>query len=208
MPRNGCRQQYALKSLRSVSEINARVRSRAPRKPASIASFSAIKLVSSGTGDFRRITRVSTSHSGKCRRFGKGTGIGAFCVRRSTVVTTPRSTTTRCETSSAADHSFNTGQQSHLAAGIASAARKKTVCARASFSRIGWSDGIRMTLNCCAAGFFKRIRQLQHPGFAERRPKNLQPYRQLSADPTARHRNPRQTRQRPRNCINISKIHL
>jgi hypothetical protein len=178
IPRNGCRQQYALKSLRSVSEINARVRSRTPRKPASIASFSAIRLGSSGTGDLRRITRASTSHRGRCMRFLKGTGIGAFCVNRSTFVTTPRSTTTRCETSSAADHSFNPGQLSHLVAGIASAARKKAVCARASFSRIGWSDVIRttLTLYCRAARLFKRVRQLQHPRLTERRPKNLQPY--------------------------------
>ena len=177
IPRNGCRQQYALKSLRSVSERNARVRSRTPRKPASIASFSAIKAGSSGTGDLRRITRASTSHSGRCMRFGKGTRSGAFCVNRSTFVTTPRSTTTRCATSSAADHSSNPGQLSHLASGMASAARKKVVCARASFSRIGWSDRMRITLDGGAAGFFERVCQLQHSRLPECRPKNLQPYR-------------------------------
>jgi hypothetical protein len=110
------------------------------------------------------------------RALREGTRIGAFCANGSTFVTTPGSTTTRCATSSAAGHSFDPGQQSHLAAGITSAARKKAVCARASFSRIGWSDGIRMTLNCCAADLFKRMGQLQHPSFAERRPKNLQPH--------------------------------
>ena len=124
-------------------------------------------------------------------REGKGTGIAAFCVNRSTFVTTPRSTTTKCATSSAADHSFNPGQLSHFAAGIASATRKKAVCARASFSRIGWSDVIRLTLNCCAAGLFEGMRQLQHAGFSEGGAKYLQSHRQLAADLSARHRYPR-----------------
>src|SRR5882757_5526764 len=103
------------------------------------------RLSSSGTGDLRRITRASTSHNGRCMRLGKGTGIAAFCVNRSTFVTTPRSTTTRCATNCAADHSFTPGQSPHFSSGIASAARKKAVCARPSFSRIGWSDVIRTT---------------------------------------------------------------
>src|SRR5208283_3757840 len=55
--------------------------------------------------------------------------------------TTARSTITRWATSSAADHSAALGLRLHCLGGIASAARKKLLCVRASLSPTGWIEG-------------------------------------------------------------------
>src|SRR5271168_4661396 len=70
------------------------------------------------------------------------------------------------------------------------------------------SGAPRPTLNRTPTRRLKRLRQLQHPPLPKRRPKDLQPHRQPPLDLPARHGNSRHPRQRPRNRIYISKIHL
>src|SRR6266478_9642432 len=57
-------------------------------------------------------------------------------------------------------------------------------------------------------GLLEGLSELQNASFAEWGAKNLQPYRELSADLSARDRYARHPCQGSRNCINISKIHL
>ena len=142
VPRKGCFQQYWLRSRDSVSARKESVRSRAHRRVPSITSFSAKRDGSCGTGDFRRITRFSTSHMGRCHRLEKGMGSGAFCVTESAFARMPRSTTTKCATTSAADHCSGPGCCAHCATPMASAARQNTVCAVFSFSPIFPSEAI------------------------------------------------------------------
>src|SRR6267143_2234039 len=57
-------------------------------------------------------------------------------------------------------------------------------------------------------GLLESMGQLQDARLSKSRSKDLQAHRQLSVDLAARYGDPRDSRQRPRNCIYISKIHL
>ena len=67
--------------------------------------------------------------------------LGVFCVMRSAPPKIARSTTIRCATSSAADHSSRLGLLFQRSRGIASAARKNAACARPSFPYIASREG-------------------------------------------------------------------
>src|SRR6266404_2987049 len=120
---------------------------------------------------------------------------------------------------SAADQAPGRGGVFQEPAGTVSAARNSLLCARASFSRMGSSEAITIAtkpdwidptwlLQPGSARGLESLCQLQDAALAKRWAENLQAHRQLSTDLSARHRNPRHSRQRSRNRINISKIHL
>src|SRR5258705_9376025 len=120
---------------------------------------------------------------------------------------------------STADQAPTRGCVFQKPAGTVSAARNSLFCARASFSMMGssksmtlatkldWIDPNRVLQPGSARGL-ESLCQLQDAALAKRRAENLQAHRQLSTDLSARHGNPRHSRQRSRNRINISKIHL
>src|SRR5215469_14856475 len=58
------------------------------------------------------------------------------------------------------------------------------------------------------AGLFKGVRKAKDFGFAERGSDDLQTHGPLAVDAAAGNGDAGQARQRGRNCINISKIHL
>src|SRR6266852_2420015 len=115
--------------------------------------------------------------------------------------------------SSPADHRPSAGLVFHWSAGMASAARKSSLCARARFSMMVASAGTSPHArandsDCRSAGLLESMGQLQDKRFSERGSKDLQAHRQLSVDLAARYGNPWDSRQRPCNGIYISKIHL
>src|SRR5882724_12202672 len=120
----------------------------------------------------------------------------------------------RWPTNSPADHRPSQGRVLHSFADTTSAARKSSRCARSRFSTMVFRDGTvsREKVEGCSdrssARLLKGVRQLQHSRLAKRRPENLQPHWQLPVNLSARHGDPRDPCQGPRNRIYISKIHL
>src|SRR5208337_5047200 len=91
--------------------------------------------------------------------------------------------------------------------------REKKLFALAQVSRrLAGSEArplsVKNVLKRSPARLLKGVSQSQHLGLSEGRPEHLQSHWQLAADPSARHADPRQPRQRPCNRIYISKIHL
>ena len=106
----------------------------------------------------------------------------------------------RWQINSPADHRPSVGLVFHRSAGIASAARIRSPCARARFSIIVASGGKDYLLalresDSGASGLLESMSQLKHARLSESRSKDLQAHRQLSLDLAARYRDPRNSRQ-------------
>jgi len=172
-----------------VSSMNAKVLSRTCRISASISSFSWTISGSSGIGVLSRISRDLTTAIGTCNRLKNGASFGGFLKTLSALLMIARSIVIRWPVTSPADHRPSAVLVFHWSGGIASAARRSSLCARARFSRMIARRGKGLSASAkkkdsdrSPAGLLESVSQLQHFRFSKRGSEDLQAHWQPPLD--------------------------